>query len=214
MKELIRTILRDNADNTSFAAELGLTVRSFGKREVIADIDERIGIILDGSAYIAGVNEAGKRGIIDFFVSGDIFGSFSIPPLAHNSYFYLACAESCSAAFTDYAALQKKCAEGNPAAQKIMKHICFDSVSEINAHIYILEQRTLAEKLTMFFELMSRKTNSDTFTVPMSYTNLADYLAADRSAMMRELRRLNELGAVSSDRLKITLLRHNVEKAL
>ena len=45
----------------------------------------------------------------------------------------------------------------------------------------------------------------------MNYTNLADYLAVDRSAMMRELKKLNSNGIIKSDKQKITLL-HKINR--
>ena len=44
-----------------------------------------------------------------------------------------------------------------------------------------------------------------TFYIPLSYTDLADYLSVDRSAMMRELKSLKEEGFISRDGNKVTL---------
>ena len=40
------------------------------------------------------------------------------------------------------------------------------------------------------FNLLSSKTLSKTITIPFSYTDLADYLGIDRSAMMRDIKTL------------------------
>ena len=44
------------------------------------------------------------------------------------------------------------------------------------------------------------------FTIPYNYTDLADFLSVDRSAMMREIKLLIDDGFVKKDGNKITLL--------
>ena len=48
--------------------------------------------------------------------------------------------------------------------------------------------------------------NSNAFTLPMPFSDLADYLAVDRSAMMRELKKLNDEKIIKTTIRKITLL--------
>ena len=50
-----------------------------------------------------------------------------------------------------------------------------------------------------FFMYLRDQSDSDKFTLPLSLSDLADYLAVDRSAMMREIKKLNERGAIRSD---------------
>lgn len=57
----------------------------------------------------------------------------------------------------------------------------------------------------MLFPQQSEKEGANTFTLPFSLSTLADYIATDRSAMMRELKRLREEGTVSSDGRRFTL---------
>ena len=45
-----------------------------------------------------------------------------------------------------------------------------------------------------------------TFNLKYSYTDLADYLAIDRSAMMRELKNLKDEGFIKDVNKKITIL--------
>ena len=61
------------------------------------------------------------------------------------------------------------------------------------------------EKLLRYFTLQSAKRGEDSFELPFSLSALADYISTDRSAMMRELKRLREDGMVSSDGREFTL---------
>ena len=51
-----------------------------------------------------------------------------------------------------------------------------------------------------------QRSGGDAFTLPFSFSVLADYIATDRSAMMRELRHLKEQGIVCTDGRQIRLL--------
>ena len=57
-----------------------------------------------------------------------------------------------------------------------------------------------------YFNLLSTRKLSKTFTLPFSLTDLADFLSVDRSAMMRELKLLIDEGFVEKNGSKITLL--------
>ncbi|MBR1817514.1 MAG: winged helix-turn-helix domain-containing protein, partial [Bacilli bacterium] len=52
----------------------------------------------------------------------------------------------------------------------------------------------------------AKKNHSKSFNLIMTYTSLADYLAVDRSAMMRELKNLKEDKLIKDVNKKITLL--------
>lgn len=57
-----------------------------------------------------------------------------------------------------------------------------------------------------YFDMLSKRSVRKSFTLPYSYTDLADYLSIDRSAMMRELKLLIDEGFVKKSGSKITLL--------
>ena len=75
-----------------------------------------------------------------------------------------------------------------------------------NERIELLTARSIRNKLLAYFELEAKKNNSKTFNLNYSYTDLADYLAIDRSAMMRELKNLKEDRLIKDVNKKITLL--------
>ena len=70
----------------------------------------------------------------------------------------------------------------------------------------VLSRRSIREKLLCCFQQLSDKAGSPRFTLPFTLGTLADYIATDRSAMMRELRHLKEQGIVCTDGRQIRLL--------
>ena len=72
--------------------------------------------------------------------------------------------------------------------------------------IELLTQKSIRDKLISYFDILSLRRVNRTFTIPYSYTDLADYLSVDRSAMMREIKALKDEGFISKQGNKIILL--------
>ena len=54
--------------------------------------------------------------------------------------------------------------------------------------------------------IYSQREGRDVFELPFSLSYLAEYICADRSAMMREIRKMSDEGLIRTDRRKIELL--------
>ena len=52
---------------------------------------------------------------------------------------------------------------------------------------------------------MQQAKNDGSFTLPFSLSALADYISTDRSAMMRELKKLRESGEVQIEGRRVTI---------
>lgn len=209
MKANVNINAAEIAEITSFVRRHRLTEREFGRNEAMigeGDSPDVLWIILSGSAYLAGIKENGKRGIVDFFLAGDVTGRYMFPVTVRNSYFYFASSGQCRTACIGCDKLMQLREKGDKTAEKLIRAAMLRAPERACTHTYILQQRATEDKLTAFFEYMSVRSGSDSFELPMSYTNLADYLAVDRSAMMRRLKRLKDGGAIMTDKLKITLL--------
>ena len=64
----------------------------------------------------------------------------------------------------------------------------------------------IREKLLCYFRQLADKAGEETFTLPFSLSTLADYIATDRSAMMREMRKMREEDLISTEGRSVTLL--------
>ena len=76
----------------------------------------------------------------------------------------------------------------------------------LSERVDVLSRRSIREKLLCYFHHLSDKSGSREIVLPFSLSTLADYIATDRSAMMRELKRLREEGVLRSDGRRFTLL--------
>ena len=81
-----------------------------------------------------------------------------------------------------------------------------EQVSSKNKRIELLTKKTTRDKLLEYFKIISQNKGNKTFTVPITFTQLAEYLSVDRSAMTREIGYLKEEGFIKTKGRKITLM--------
>ena len=70
----------------------------------------------------------------------------------------------------------------------------------------ILSHRSIRGKLMSYFRIQSTKQGSLTFDLPFSLLKLANYLCIDRSAMMREIKKMKEEEIIELNGRVVTLL--------
>ena len=69
----------------------------------------------------------------------------------------------------------------------------------------MLSRRSIRDKLMCYFSLMAAKNRSGEFLLPFSLSALADYISTDRSAMMRELKKMRQEELVDVHGRKVLL---------
>lgn len=77
---------------------------------------------------------------------------------------------------------------------------------ETNDRIKILEKKQIRDKLLEYFEIEYKKTHSRFIYLPFTLKDLSDYIAANRSAMFRELKHLKDDKLIEIKDKRITLL--------
>ncbi len=81
-----------------------------------------------------------------------------------------------------------------------------EQVTNKNERIELLTKKTTRDKILAYFQKISQDKGNKNFTIPISYTELANYLSVDRSAMAREIKYLKTEGFIETNGRKITLL--------
>ena len=165
-----------------------------------------VGVVLDGTAEIVRYDYNGNRTILEKLEKDSIFGD--IFTSLDNSELIITATSECEVLFLEYGNLIKRCSKACPFHSTLI-----DNVFKILANklifnqkkIEILMNKTIREKLRTYFSSVSNSKGSKTFTLPFSYTDLADFLAIDRSAMTREIKNLKDDGIISTEGRKITL---------
>lgn len=165
-----------------------------------------IGIILKGKAELIRYDYLGNRTIIEILKENDIFGevfsNYNIDELS------IKATEETTILFIDYYHITKICKKACPYHSKLVENvlnILSNKIVNSNERIEILAKRSTREKLLAYFEITAKQKLSKSFVIPFTYTDLADYLGVDRSAMQRELKNLKDEGFIKTNGKKITL---------
>ena len=121
----------------------------------------------------------------------------------------MVCRTPCDVVFIDYPHILKRCENAclhHSMLVQNMLRLMGGKAQGLSARVDVLSRRSIREKLLCYFRQMAEKEAGNTFTLPFSLSTLADYIATDRSAMMRELKRLKEEEVIVSDGRRFTLL--------
>lgn len=182
---------------------------TFPKNELIlSNINQGniIGIVIKGMMQIIKTDYNGTRTIIEELEENDIFGTI-ISPLS-NEYDILTKEES-TVYIIDYDEIKNLDLENKSYYNQFLKNlleIIILKIEERNNRIEILTKKTIRNKLLEYFNIESKKNGLRVINLSFNFTDLADYLAIDRSAMSRELKYLKEEGFIEIKNHKITLL--------
>ena len=163
--------------------------------------DDLIGVVLNGKASIVNYDYFGNRDIIDSLEFDAIFGK----PFSYIDGDVLVVADTdCEILFLDYHELTSNSSKYDIINQNINYQLS-NKIYSLYEKLEILSKRTIREKLLCYFNTIVKKNGKKSFNLPITYIELADYLSVDRSAMMRELKKLKDEKKIVSDGKKITL---------
>lgn len=185
--------------------------KTFEKNEIITTYlvnRNQVCIVLEGSADLMRYDFNGNKMIVEQFNKFDIFGEIFYQINTNNELFVIAKEKSKILLF-NYDIFEKKCKKSCQFHEQLilgLPNLILSKVSDLNLRIELLSKKTIRDKLISYFKILSEKNFSKTFILPLSLTNLADYLSVDRSAMMRDLKLLREDGFIKKNGNRITLL--------
>ena len=187
--------------------------KSFRPDELIYDLGEpgsdAVGIVERGEAVLIRIDEDGVSTVMEELGEGGVFGRTLAFAGAGRDSLQVICRTPCDVLFIDYAHILKRCENActhhSLLVQNMLK-LMNEKAQGLSRRVDVLSRRSIRDKLLCYFRQLSDQTGSESFTLPFSLSTLADYIAADRSAMMRELKRLRTDGLIRSDGRQITLL--------
>ena len=187
------------------AADGMLNIRTFGKRQVLMNQDDdadNVGVMLSGTAFLESMNQDGQRRILDYYEPKESFIRKCFPDV--EGVCYVISRSSCQVAFLNDRKLSSAYKKYEKRGQ-LLEEILMGTQKRALMHADVLGQKTLRQKLMTYFQFLNRQKGRDSFALPFSYTDCADYLFVDRSAMMRELGRMKEDGLIRTEGKKIWL---------
>lgn len=187
--------------------------RAYRPDEVICDFSGNcasVGIMERGEAVLVRVDEDGVETVMETLSPGGVFGRTLAFSGSRRDSLEVVCRTPCEVLFIDYAHILKRCeracAHHSLLVQNMLR-LMADKAQALSERVDVLSRRSIREKLLCYFDQQRDKNRGKRFELPFSLSMLADYIATDRSAMMRELKKLREEGLVETHNREVTLLR-------
>lgn len=161
----------------------------------------QIGVILYGRAVLYYCDEEGNQYLIDELKKDAVFGEpFLLPADSQN--YYVRAEEETGVMFIQYEHVIKRCENAcwhhSQMVSNLLQMIALQSRRQVQ-RIFVLSRTTTRKKLLAYLESLSEELHSRKIRIPMSYTELAQYLSVDRSAMTREMKSLENEGMLAKD---------------
>ena len=168
-----------------------------------------IGILTSGSGAIERVDFEGTRYLLEMLSQGDAFGETIAfcDPLGDS--FMAVAKEESEAVFIDKEKVYRQCSnacECHAAFVSNMLEVISRKAMRLSERIEVISSRSIRDKLMRYFLMLASRQGSRKVTLPFSFTELADYICADRSAMMRELKKMKDENIVELSRRTVLIV--------
>ena len=166
-----------------------------------------IAIIDSGNIQLIYNDYNGNKTIIEDLSTGEIFGSLTYS--LNNDELSCITKEETQITYIEYNQITNDEIIKNDFYIIFVKNLIkllSDQLNRSNQRIELLTQRTTRDKLLGYFRNQVGSKSNKSFTMPITYTELASYLSVDRSSMTREIAYLKEDGLIKTNGRRITLL--------
>ena len=188
-------------------------IKHFSKNEIMiltGDKVNHIGVILNGtaSAYLEHID--GSRTIMSNLSPMSVFGEIIVSTRTHKSPVTVYALTDVTAAFIEYRKVYSMCAAACASHSIFLENMLMavgDKYFLLFDRIAILREKTLRSRILAYLIALSDRMESDTVMLPFSKTMLADYLLANRSALSKELRKMENDGLIKVNGREVKLFR-------
>lgn len=185
--------------------------KKYKEKEVIPVHDsfgDYVGLLLEGCVSVNSIRMDGSLDMLEYMEDTGIFGdvfSFGNPEDA----ILILCEKDCHVLFIEKHHITKRCPNAclphSELVENLMRMLA-GKVTQLTEKVDILSHRTIRGKLLCYFRIQSRKAGAAEFLLPFSLIALANFLCVDRSAMMRELKKMKEEGILALNGKEVRLL--------
>ncbi len=184
---------------------LGCREKTYQKDQIIAATENssrQIGIVISGCIHIIKEDIWGRRTFLTYTGDDGIFGEMLMGENLSERGILFKAAEPTTILIIPADRILHPCRNSCPFHHKLSRNL-FDLLSRRNAalteKIEITSKSSLREKILAYLSLEAQKTGSMKVTIPLSRSEMADYLCTNRSALSRELANMKKDGILDYD---------------
>lgn len=185
--------------------------RSFRRRETITVYSSELTnlcVLLRGNAHLYCMDSDGESVLLENYEANDLFGEMFAMPYGDLGYAVEADSD-CEVMFIRFSCIYGRCPRACAHHSQLTRNLFELSAKKAQSlamRINMISKRSLRRKLTAYFDYLREKTGSSSFEVETSLSQLAGFLCADRTSMMRELKNMCDEGLIERRGRRITLL--------
>lgn len=204
----------DKIDEKNKAAMLSCInafTKEFSKGDLILEPAESapfMGIIEKGSVQMISEDFWGNRSLLCILHPGDLMGETFSCALQKNDQITFQAVSDCQILFMDYGRVlhtcDMACGFHHRLIENMVKIIAKKNL-ELLKKIDVISKLHLREKILTYLSQCAADAGTDTFTLSLGRTKMAEYLCTDRSALTRELSKMAQESLISYDKNTFTL---------
>ncbi|MDO4545319.1 MAG: Crp/Fnr family transcriptional regulator [Bacillota bacterium] len=188
--------------------QLGITVKTIRQGSAVyyeEDVVDKICIIDKGSVCGEKTYADGEMHIIQLYEEENIFGLEAAVSKQKTSPVDYVCNEDSVIVFITISSILKSdyCKH---ILDVLMQKLADDNIKKMHK-IEMLAERSLRERILIYFTVLRTKAGEDTFDVKMDREQLAQYLCVNRSALSNELNKMKKEGIIDFQKSKFRLLK-------
>lgn len=172
---------------------------TYGKNELIELPKNKMGIVVRGVVYITNTDEDGRRTISEILFENDLIGIDML--VSYET--YIVSKSKTQILFFD---MDKVFETQNKRLCDNLHSLLISASDRRLERINILSKKTTEKKLSFYFTALSKKQKNKKTVVPISYSDLADFLCVDRSSMMREMSKMQNDGKIRINKKQVEIL--------
>jgi len=186
--------------------------KQYKKNEVIArqgEIISSIGIVISGSLHIINDDFWGNRTIITEIHNGQLFAEAYACSLNEPLEVAIIATEKTTVLHLYLNDLLKTCHKQCPFHYRLLENLLSILATKnllLTRKMEHITKRTTREKILSYLSETSSKLGTSSFTISFNRQQLADFLSVDRSAMSKELGKMQKEGIISIDKKRFHLL--------
>lgn len=184
-------------------------VKRYKRDELILRLDDdliKAGLLLKGRIESSFQNESFNQITVNYLSCGEMFGEALVCSGIKNSPVQIRAVEDCAILFIDLKQIYNeeiKSDLNTVLAANLIKSLAGKNLI-LNQKIRILSQKGLRDRILIYLQTLPSDSNGYV-RLPFTQTALAEYLGVNRSALSRELGRMQNEGVLkmSHDKLKL-----------
>lgn len=180
---------------------------SYKTNETIEETEGRLLVIESGSARLMTTDTDVTYNIIQILEAGNVISKEMLHSTKNITY-GVKVFEGMSVLSFDMTKAQeaiKECPNAYGIFMTNLMRAASATASRTFDHITVTSNRSIRKRLMEYFEMQKNINRSVKFKIPLSMAELAEYIGADRSAMLREMKKMRDERLIEAKNRSVTV---------